>query len=173
MGSMPASCIAQHFTPSKKSSVEYRVYAHKDGTALYRGLFPDIKGDIFFYPKQLGKSSFDIRLAASGVNSSSSGRDKMLRAPQYLAASMYPEIRIKSSSITADGNSGIIYILHGNLTVKGTTKPVNIQFTATPTPDGYLFRGSFQINRLDYKVGEKGDIDNLVTIFVELRTDRK
>jgi polyisoprenoid-binding protein YceI len=41
------------------------------------------------------------------------------------------------------------------LTIKGTTKPVEFGFAATPQEGGYLFEGEFEINRLDYKVGDK------------------
>ena len=161
---------AQHLIPAKNSTVEFRVYNHKDGNDLARGLFPITKGNIIFNPKQLNKSSFDVVLNAADISTSNKEVNKSLESKLFLSAATYPEIRIKSTSITSDGS--VVYILHGNLTLKGITKPVDIQFTATPMGNGYLFRGSFRINRLTYNVGEKGDIDDMVTLFVELRTEK-
>jgi len=160
---------AQHFVPTAKDSrVEFRIYTHKNGNQLIRGLFPGIKGNIIFNPKQLSKSSFDISVTAASITTANTERDRDIQSAHFLSAALFPEIKIKSVSITSDGS--VVYILHGNLTIKGITKPVNIQFTATPNGNGYLFRGSFQVDRLLYNVGEKGDIDNMVTVFVELRT---
>ena len=46
------------------------------------------------------------------------------------------------------------YKATGNLTIKGATKAISFPFTATKTANGYLFSGSFTINRLDYGVGK-------------------
>ena len=163
---------AQHFVPdSKKSSVSFSVYSHKGGDNIIKGLFTTMKGDIFFDPKQLGRSFFDIAVTSASIFTQSNQRDKDLKGPAFFAVLKYPEIKIKSASITSDGK--VIYILQGNLSIKGITKPVKIQFTATPLKEGYLFRGSFQVNRLLYNIGEKGDIDNMVTIFVEIKADKK
>jgi polyisoprenoid-binding protein YceI len=161
---------AQHLKPANNSNVEFRVYNHKNGNDLARGLFPITKGNIFFDPKQLSKSSFDVVINAADISTSNKEVNKSLESKLFLSAATYPEIKIKSTSITSDGN--VIYILHGTLTLKGITKPVDIQFTATPMGTGYMFRGSFRINRLTYNVGEKGDIDDMVTLFIELRTER-
>src|SRR5271156_5199133 len=151
--------IAQSYVPSAKNSrVEFRIYAHKNGDQLVKGLFTGIKGNIIFNPKQLEKSSFDLSVNAASISTASQERDKEIQSAHFLSAALFPEIKIKSVSITSDGS--VVYILHGNLTIKGITKPVNIQFTATPDGNGYLFRGSFQVNRLLYNIGEKGDIDN-------------
>jgi polyisoprenoid-binding protein YceI len=160
---------AQHYVPVKKSAVEYHVYSHKGATNMFRGLFSDIKGNITFDPKHLDKASFDITVKASSISTANTQRDKDLTGPSFLSAAKYPDIRIKSTSITSDGK--VVYILHGNLTLHGITKPVNIQFTATQLANGYLFRGSFRVDRMQYGVGTKGDeIDNMVTLFIELRT---
>ena len=168
---VPFITKGQHFVPSAKNSqVEFRVYNHKEGMNLVRGLFPDINGSIFFDPKHLATASFDVSVNPASISTANTRRDEDLVSANFLSAVHYPEIRIKSNSVTTDG--GVIYMLHGTLVMKGITKPVNIQFTATPIKSGYLFRGSFQLNRLLYHVGEQGDIDNTVTVFIEIRTER-
>ena len=164
----------QHFVPMEKGSkVEFSVNYHKDGNELVKGTFSNIKGDIIFDPAHPEKASFDVTVNAGTVNTGVPERDKELKHESYFSQSLYPVIRIKSTSVTADGRSGFIYILHGNLTMKGVTKPVNIQFTVTPSGTGYLFRGSFHLNRFDYHLGEKGPIDNEVSLFVEIKAARK
>ena len=41
----------------------------------------------------------------------------------------------------------------GNITIKGTTKEIQFPFKATPKDNGYLFEGSFKLNRRDFNVG--------------------
>jgi len=171
---LPYTVTGQHLVPSEKDSkVEFRVNYHKNGNESVKGRFSNIKGDITFDPKQPGKSSFDISINAASINTGIPERDKALKNEQFFNHSLYPVIHLKSTSVAADGPGGIIYVLHGDLTIKGITKPVNVQFTATPMGTGYLFRGSFHLDRMDYKLGEKGDIDNDVSLFIEVKTIKK
>lgn len=165
---------AQHYTPvDKGSKIEFRVNNHKDGNEVVKGTFSNLKGDIVFDPAHPEKSSFDVAVNAGTINTGLAERDKELKHESWFSQSLYPTIRVKSTSVTADGKSGIIFILHGNLTMKGITKPVNIQFTATPVGTGYLFRGSFHLKRLDYNVGQKGEVNNDVSLFMEIKANRK
>ncbi|RYY52490.1 MAG: YceI family protein, partial [Chitinophagaceae bacterium] len=64
-----------------------------------------------------------------------------------------PIIRLQSTSI-ATGPAGA-YTFTGNLIIKDVTRPVEFNFTATLKATGYLFEGSFDINRLDFHVGKE------------------
>jgi len=53
----------------------------------------------------------------------------------------------------SEDNKDGYYYLFGNLTIKGVTKEVKFPFTATAKDGGYLFEGSFKLNRRDFGVG--------------------
>jgi polyisoprenoid-binding protein YceI len=170
----PWVAFSQHYAVSDKGSkVEFRVNYNKNGAEIVKGSLGGIKGNIVFDPAHPEKASFDVTVNTATVKTGVAERDNELKHEDFFSQSLYPVIRIKSTAVAADGASGVIYILHGYLTMKGGTKPVNIQFTATPAAGGYLFRGSFHLNRLDYHLCEKGPINNDVSIFIELKGVKK
>jgi polyisoprenoid-binding protein YceI len=170
----PQLVLGQRYTPSEKESkVEFSVKYHKNGEELVKGKLTGIKGTITFDPAHLETSSFDVTVNPGTTHTGDAARDKELIHESFFSQSLYPTIHIKSTSITTDRPGSIIYVLHGNLTMKDVIRPVTIQFTATKMGSGYLFRGGFDLNRLDYHLGEKGDIDNNVSTFIELRANKK
>jgi polyisoprenoid-binding protein YceI len=85
------------------------------------------------------------------VNTDNDSRDNHLRKEEYFDVQSRPRIIFKSEKITA-GKSGNFQV-SGKLTIKGTTKDISFPFKASAKDDGYLFDGSFQLNRRDFKVG--------------------
>ena len=57
------------------------------------------------------------------------------------------------SSVSFKKNSGNNFTGVFNLTVKGITKPIEVPFTYATVATGNLFKGSFKINRKDFKIG--------------------
>ncbi len=116
------------------------------------GDFSGLKGTIKFDPTNLTTSSFDVTVDAATVDTDNSSRDGHLKRSDYFDAATHKTIRFKSTKITRSSKAGRLYI-YGNLTIKGVTKPVEFGFGATPKDGGYVFDGSFTINRRDYGVG--------------------
>ena len=168
-----AQVHAQQFVPvTKGSKVEFKLISHINGEEVVVGRLPGLKGKITFDPKTLTNASFDITIGAGSVITGKTDRDNAIKKPPFFNVAKYPVIHLKSTSVRQDEGS-IIYVLQGNLTMKGITKPVKIQFMATPTGDAYLFRGSFELSRLDFNIGTKDDkIDDKVSVFIEVRTSK-
>ncbi|MFC0516030.1 YceI family protein [Mucilaginibacter angelicae] len=116
------------------------------------GTFSGFEGDIIFDPQNVAGSSFDVTINASTVNTDNSLRDEHLRGESYFDIKDYPKIRLVSGKVAVLNKSGM-YQLTGELTMKGKAKPVSFPFSATPTADGYVFKGSFKINRKDFGIG--------------------
>lgn len=121
------------------------------------GSFTGFKGSINFDPQNTAISSFDVTIDAATVNTDNNLRDEHLRDASYFDVKNYPVIHFVSSKITSSGNS---FIAYGKLTIKGKSKDISIPFTATPGGDGYLYKGSFKINRKDFGVGGTSTISN-------------
>jgi polyisoprenoid-binding protein YceI len=115
------------------------------------GFFKGVKGTIVFDAANPSGGSFDISLAASTVNTDNSSRDNHLHKEEYFNVEKYPLISFKSDKITGSGSGKMM--VFGKLTIKGVTKDISFPFKAIPKEEGYLFEGSFQINRRDYTVG--------------------
>ncbi|HEY4149061.1 MAG TPA: YceI family protein [Chitinophagaceae bacterium] len=114
------------------------------------GDFKGLQGTIAWDAATPDKSFFDISVDASTVNTSSDGRDNHLRQEEYFNVAQFPKISFVSAKIIPSGSS---FTVRGKLSIKGVTKDISIPFTAVAKDDGYLFEGTFTIDRRDFKVG--------------------
>jgi len=100
---------------------------------------------------------------ASTINTNNGGRDKHLRKPEYFDVAQYTTISLKSVKFTKISTGK--YKGTFNLTIKATTKTVEIPFTFSKG----TFEGEVKINRLDYGVGENSWVlSNDVTLKVKI-----
>lgn len=147
---MVVSVAAQKYTPiDAESKVQFVI---KNFGIKVDGQLKGIKGAISFDPSELNSSMFNVSVNTNTINTDNSARDKHLKKADYFNVAQFPLISFVSSKITK-GNAAGLYKVAGNLTIKGTTKPIEFDFTASPTNKGYQFKGSFTINRRDFKVG--------------------
>ncbi len=117
------------------------------------GGFTGLKGAIHFDPANPAAAHFEVSVAASTINTDNGTRDKHLKKEEYFDVAKYPTLSFKSTKVTAATTAGR-YVMMGNLTIKGVTKPVQFGFAATVKDGGYLFESDqFEINRRDFNVG--------------------
>jgi polyisoprenoid-binding protein YceI len=116
------------------------------------GDFSGLKGTIIFYPQSPGTSKFNVTVNAATVDTDNSAMEGHLRKPEYFDVDKYPLIGFVSNKISYGTVAGQ-YKVSGNLTIKGITKPIQFDFSATPSGTGYVFTGEFEINRRDFEVG--------------------
>jgi len=136
-----------------------------------KGSFKGLDGRIVFDPNDLSKSSFDVTVDAATVNTDNEMRDNHLRKESYFDVENYPKIRFISTSCSGPDKNGH-YTLSGKLTIKKTTKEMNVSFLATRLRDDYIFKGDFQINRKDYEVGGSSTIANNLNVSVTVRAKK-
>jgi polyisoprenoid-binding protein YceI len=116
------------------------------------GSLSGLGGEIVFDPQSLAKARFDVFVKSASINTGNRLRDDHLIRKDYLNAAAYPEIRFRSTSVKA-GSSADSYAITGMLTLKGVSKEISFPFRAEPQGTGYVFKGSFQVNRRDFGVG--------------------
>ncbi len=116
-----------------------------------KGEFKGLKGSIVWNEENPAASTMQVSVNAGTINTAIELRDKELQEETYFNVDKYPLISFVSTGIAAANGA---YYATGNLTVKGTTRAVSFPFTATKMANGYLFSGSFSINRLDYGIGK-------------------
>lgn len=165
-----SSVISQKFTPiDADSKVSFII---KNFGLKVDGHLKGIKGSISFDPNALNNSAFNVSVNANTINTDNSARDKHLRKEEYFHVEKFPLISFVSSKITKSGLAGK-YSVAGNLTMKGTTKPIEFDFTATPTNNGFIFKGSFTINRRDFNVGGKSlPLSDNLTVNLDITTNK-
>ena len=70
-----------------------------------------------------GKVNFSIDV--SSIDSNQAQRDEHLKSADFFDAAQYPQITFTSTSIEEKGSDE--FLLHGDLTVRGITKPATFQ----------------------------------------------
>jgi polyisoprenoid-binding protein YceI len=127
------------------------------------GNFKGLQGSITFNPTNLTSASFKVTVDAGTVNTGNTSRDGHLKKDDYFNIAAFKKISIVSSTIKNGIGRGA-YLFEGVLNIKGINKPISFPFTAIPSADGYLFTGSFKINRRDFNVGGNSLVlsDNLI-----------
>ncbi|MEO0734480.1 MAG: YceI family protein [Bacteroidota bacterium] len=122
-------------------------YAIKFNTAKAEGTFTGLSGTIVFDPADLAVAKFDVAVDASTIQTGNKTKDKHARKSAWFDVENHPQITFVSSAFreTADG-----YSVQGDLTIKGTTKQVDIPFTFAEADGGGLFTGSVNVLREDF-----------------------
>lgn len=116
------------------------------------GDFTGLKGTIKFDPKNAALWSFDVTVDANTIDTDNSTRDGHLRKSEYFDVKDYPLIHMVSTKIEGTSTAGT-YMLNANLTIKDVTKSIRFPFKVNAKGDGYVFTGSFPMNRRDFNVG--------------------
>ncbi len=152
--------MAQYKPVDNGSSVQFKIRNFGISTG---GSFHGLQGNIRFDPAHPDNANFDVSIDAASVNTDNDMRDNHLREQSYFDVKKYPVIRLVSTKITPSANGGE-FMISGKLTIKDHTKDISFPFTATPSGDGYLFKGTFTINRKDFEVGGTSTISNSLEV---------
>ena len=155
---------------SKGSKLEFnaRMGGHK-----VRATFSDFTGTVNFSPRNLADAHFEFSVKTGSLHCETKSQADALKDVHFFDAGKYREITFKSESVTKDMPSSVVYQIKGKLTVKGVTKPVTLQLIATPSGNGYVFRGSFTLDRSGYLIGDHGELDDKIICFLELKSGTK
>ncbi len=121
-----------------------------------RGSFNEFEGSGTFDAENPANSKLQLTIQAASIDTRNADRDGHLRGNDFFDMERYPEIRFVSTRVEVkDENT---YRVTGDLTIKGVTKPVAIDFEYTGTavdPFGNQrigFEGRTTINRKDWGV---------------------
>jgi len=165
---MAVSGVAQNWTAdASKAKVQFTVKGPFPFGTVH-GNFSGLKATIRWDANDLAGSAISASVDAKTVSTGIGLRNRDLRTKEeWLDTDKYPQISWKSSKIEKASSSG--YKALGELTLKGTTRQVEIPFTFEGTGNSGVFKGKFNINREDFKVGKPGgSVGSTVTIELEI-----
>ena len=124
--------------------------------ATARGQFKTYSGKLNLDEKDFTRSTFEGEIDVASIDTGNADRDNHLRNNDFFDAPNHPKITFKSGTIEkkSDGE----YTVHGDLTIRGVTKPValDVEYVGTSTTlrggtvTGFSVRGT--INRKDFGV---------------------
>ena len=124
--------------------------------AKVRGSFDDWQGTAHVDGLNPANSWARVSIQAKSIDTRNSQRDEHLRGNDFLAMDNHPEITFVSTAVAPRGNDH--FTLTGDLTIRGVTRPVTIDFEYTGTatdPYGSVrigLEGSAVLHRKDFGV---------------------
>ena len=116
----------------------------------FNGKFEEFTATIDFDPASPAAGSIRGVVVLESVDTKDFDRDASLVEADWFDVANHPEATFESTSIEAAGDG---FVAHGNLTIKGKTKPVDLTFSFTPNGDSAIFDGKLSVNRFDFNVG--------------------
>ena len=125
-----------------------------------RGRFDKFEGTIVTAPDPL-RSSVTATVDLSSVNTGEPNRDNHIRSADFFEVESHPEMTFRSTGVRPDGDN---FLLDGDLTIRGVTKPVTLKLEVNGFgPDAYGgtragFSATTEINRHDFGVSFNGPI---------------
>lgn len=128
------------------------------GVGRSRGRFDKFEGQIVTADNPL-ESSVTATIDAASINTGQSDRDAHVRNADFLDVDNHPTLTFRSTAIREDGDD---WVIDGDLTLHGVTKPVSLAAEIggfTDDGQGGTLLGlsaSTTINRTDFGVGPNG-----------------
>jgi polyisoprenoid-binding protein YceI len=121
-----------------------------------RGSFTDFTATAELDFEDPTRSAVQVVIQAASIDTGQAQRDEHLRTNDFFDVPSFPTWTFTSTSVEATGDDA--FVLHGDLTVKGTTRRISIDVEHTGTAtDAYGqlragFEGRATINRKDFGV---------------------
>jgi polyisoprenoid-binding protein YceI len=129
------------------------------GLSNVRGHFGSVKGAIAYDSADVAKSSVNVTIDVTSVDTGNSPRDNDLKTDAFFDVAKFPTATFASTSVAKNGSH---LTVAGNLTLHGVTKPVtldvSVPVTAVSPMDHKLHSGyeaTTTINRFDFNIGSK------------------
>ena len=130
-----------------------------------RGAFSKVTGAVIFDDKDVSKSSVDVAIDVSTVDTREPNRDKDLRSDHFFDVAQYPTITFKSKKVEQAGTGKLK--ITGDLTIHGVTKEVvlDVDGPTAPVKDPWgnqrvAVNATTKINRQDFGVKWNATMDN-------------
>ncbi len=124
------------------------------GMMTVRGHFAEVTATGEVHPDQPERSSVEAVINTASIRTHNEQRDNDLRSSNFLEVEKYPTMTFKSTAITPAGPDR--YTMTGDLTIKGTTRPVTLnvvkygEFNDPNMGHRIGYAAEAQINRKDF-----------------------
>lgn len=144
------------------------------GMMTVRGHFADVTTSGHIDPQDPAVSSVEVTIKTASIRTNHETRDKDLRSSNFLEVDKYPAITFKSTNIAPE--SGDLFKMTGDLTIKGKTHPVTLSVLRygefnDPGMMGHrvAYSAEGQINRKDFGMTMSPMLDGKWIVSDELK----
>lgn len=168
-GAAPLPASALEWALNKEKS---RISFEADvGGQILTGEFQQFEAELRFDPDYLEISEIAARIDINTVSTGQPQADDALRSREWFDAQTYPLAGFRATSIEATGTEGM-FMMTGDLTIKGNTKPVTIPFTLQVDQGEGAVVGEAAINRRNFGIGPNGPVSGMIVgDLVKIRLD--
>lgn len=126
-------------------------FSIKNAGLTVEGSFDGMSAVIQFDPAHPELAQIKATVEAKTVETGIALRNKHLRGKKYFDTDRFPLIKITVSRIRKSEDQ---WIASSQLTIKETTRPIEIPVQFVETGKTATLKSHFNLNRLDYKVGQ-------------------
>jgi polyisoprenoid-binding protein YceI len=145
------------------SGVEFSVRHMMVSTV--KGRFEKVKGTVELDEKDVTKSTVEVTIDLSSVNTNEPKRDGHLKSPDFFDVAKFPSASFKSTKVQKAGKNKLK--VTGDLSLHGVVKPVVLEVEGPTdsfkTPFGTTVRGvhaTGKLDRKDFDIGWNKVLDN-------------
>ncbi len=148
------------------------------------GKFSSIEGNIESSKDDFTDAKIEFSAAVESISTGNDQRDGHLKSPDFFDAANHPKVKFVSTQVSKKDDKD--YVVKGDLTIRGVTKPVELQVEFGGTQKDFYgntvagFELSGKINRQDFglqwsAVTETGGIvvSDEVKIFANVELHKK
>ncbi|WP_183392017.1 YceI family protein [Kineococcus radiotolerans] len=141
--------------------------AHHLGLSAVHGRFTGFSG-VVTVPEDVTRSTVQVEIDATSIDTGNAQRDEHLRSPDFLDTARFPTLTFSASGVQR-GAEG--WVLAGDLTLLGTTRPVQLQLSyAGSGPDPWggtraAFSATTELHRDDFKMNWNQAVGIGVAVF--------
>ncbi|GAA1336972.1 YceI family protein [Saccharothrix algeriensis] len=148
------------------------------GVSKVRGHFDTFEGTIVTAENPL-ESTVTAKIATASINTKNAQRDAHVKNEDFLDVDKHPELTFTSTGVRAHGEG---FLVDGELTLRGVTKPVTLELELNGFGDGMGggkvagFSASTEISRKDFGVtgGPAGAaVGDKITILLEIEASQQ
>lgn len=158
------------------SSVVFRI-KHM-GVSYCYGRFNRLAGTFSLDEADPGASAIDVTVEADSVDTANEQRDAHLKNADFFDVQKFPAIRFRSTKVGRNGTGK--YLVDGELTLHGATRPVRVEIEPTGMGKGMFgevrsgLETVFTIKRTDYGMDKMvGPVGDDVRLMVSLEGIRE
>jgi polyisoprenoid-binding protein YceI len=143
------------------------------GMMTVRGHFAEVSSVADIDPDHPEASSVDVTIQTDSIRTHNEARDNDLRSSNFLEVDKFPTITFKSTGVAPAGTDR--YTLTGDLTIKGTTRPVALQvlkygeFNDPMMGHRIAYSANGQINRKEFGLSFNMMLDGKFVVSDEIQ----
>jgi len=144
------------------------------GMMTVRGQFDEVSTTADIDPEHPENASVEATISTASIRTNNATRDNDIRSSNFLEIDKYPTMTFKSTSIKPAGPDH--YELTGDLTIKGTTRPVTLDVTKYGefNDSGMMghriaYGATTKINRKDFGLSFNAILDGRFVVSEEIQ----